>query len=113
MIDGLFRLARPLIHALDAETAHRMTVTALRSTPLPPAPANDPSLAVEAFGLRFPNPVGLAAGFDKNAEVPDQALRLGFGFVEVGGVTPLPQPGNPRPRVFRLEADEAVINRYG
>ncbi len=113
MIDGLFRLARPLIRALDAETAHRMTVTALRSAPLPPAPAHDPLLAVELLGLTFPSPVGLAAGFDKNAEVPDQALRLGFGFVEVGGVTPLPQPGNPRPRVFRLEADEAVINRYG
>ncbi len=113
MIGGLFRLARPLIHALDAETAHRLTVTALKAAPLPPAPASDPLLAVQAFGLSFANPVGLAAGFDKHAEVPDQALRLGFGFVEVGGVTPLPQPGNPRPRVFRLEADAAVINRYG
>ncbi len=113
MIDGLFRLARPLIHALDAETAHRMTVVALKAAPLPPAPPSDPILATEAFGLRFPNPVGLAAGFDKHAEVPDPALRLGFGFVEVGGVTPLPQPGNPRPRVFRLAADGAVINRYG
>jgi dihydroorotate dehydrogenase len=113
MIGGLFRLARPLIHALDAETAHRLTVTALKAAPLPPTAPSDPRLAVEAFGLSFPNPVGLAAGFDKHAEVPDQALRLGFGFVEVGGVTPLPQPGNPRPRVFRLEADGAVINRYG
>ncbi len=113
MIGGLFRLARPFIHALDAETAHRLTVTALKVAPLPPAPASDPLLAVQAFGLSFANPVGLAAGFDKHAEVPDQALRLGFGFVEVGGVTPLPQPGNPRPRVFRLEADAAVINRYG
>ncbi len=113
MISGLFQIARPLIHALDAETAHRMTVLALKAAPLPPAQASDSILAVEAFGLRFPNPVGLAAGFDKHAEVPDQALRLGFGFVEVGGVTPLPQPGNPRPRVFRLEADGAVINRYG
>jgi dihydroorotate dehydrogenase len=113
MMGGLFRLTRPLIHALDAETAHRAAVLALKAAPLPSRPADDPSLAVQAFGLRFANPVGLAAGFDKHAEAPDQALRLGFGFVEVGGVTPLPQPGNPRPRVFRLPADEAVINRYG
>jgi len=113
VIEGLFRLARPLVHALDAETAHRAALLALKHAPLPSPPPTDPILAVEAFGLRFPSPVGLAAGFDKNAEAPDQALRLGFGFVEVGGVTPQPQPGNPRPRVFRLEADEAVINRYG
>jgi dihydroorotate dehydrogenase len=113
MIASLFDLARPLIHALDAERAHHATVQALKHLPLPPPPADDPCLSVNAFGLSFPNPVGLAAGFDKHAEVPDQALRLGFGFVEVGGVTPLPQPGNPRPRVFRLAADEAVINRYG
>ena len=68
---------------------------------------------MQAFGLNFPNPVGLAAGFDKNAEVPDALLRLGFGFVEAGSVTPQPQPGNPRPRLFRLDADEAVINRLG
>ena len=65
------------------------------------------------FGLDFPNPVGLAAGFDKNAEVPDAMLAQGFGFVEVGSVTPLPQAGNPRPRLFRLSEDEAVINRMG
>ena len=68
---------------------------------------------MRAFGLNFPNPVGIAAGFDKNAQVPDALLRLGFGFVEVGTVTPLPQAGNPRPRLFRLEADEGVINRLG
>ena len=68
---------------------------------------------MRVFGLNFPNPIGMAAGFDKNAEVPDALLRLGFGFVEVGTVTPLPQPGNPRPRVFRLEADGGVINRLG
>src|ERR1700734_1553303 len=68
---------------------------------------------MRAFGLNFPNPVGIAAGFDKNAEVPDALLRLGFGFVEVGTITPKPQAGNPRPRVFRLEADGAVINRLG
>ena len=68
---------------------------------------------MRAFGLNFPNPVGIAPGFDKHAEVPDALLRLGFGFVEVGTVTPLPQPGNPRPRLFRLDADQAVINRLG
>lgn len=113
MIGALFGLARPLIHKLDAEQAHRLTIAALAAAP-PLRPAADaPSLAVEAFGLRFANPVGLAAGFDKNAEAVDGALGLGFGFVEIGGVTPLPQPGNPRPRVFRLPEDEAVINRYG
>ncbi len=113
MMGLLFDVARPLIHRLDAETAHRMTVRALEMMPLPPRPADDPCLRVAAFGLSFPNPVGLAAGFDKHAEVSDQALRLGFGFVEVGGVTPLPQPGNAKPRVFRLPQDQAVINRYG
>lgn len=113
MIGALFGLARPLIHKLDAEQAHRLTIAALAAAP-PLRPAADaPSLAVEAFGLRFSNPVGLAAGFDKHAEAIDGALGLGFGFVEIGGVTPLPQPGNPRPRVFRLPEDEAVINRYG
>lgn len=113
MIGALFGLARPLIHRLDAEQAHRLTIAALAAAP-PLRPAADaPSLAVEAFGLRFANPVGLAAGFDKHAEAIDGALGLGFGFVEIGGVTPLPQPGNPRPRVFRLPEDEAVINRYG
>lgn len=113
MIGGLFNLARPLIHRMDAETAHRLTVTALATAPALKPGADDPALATEAFGLSFSNPVGLAAGFDKNAEAIDGALGLGFGFVEVGGVTPLPQPGNPRPRVFRLLEDEAVINRYG
>lgn len=113
MIGGLFNLARPLIHRMDAETAHRLTVTALATAPALKPGADDPVLATEAFGLSFSNPVGLAAGFDKNAEAVEGALGLGFGFVEVGGVTPLPQPGNPRPRVFRLLEDEAVINRYG
>jgi dihydroorotate dehydrogenase len=75
--------------------------------------ADDPRLAVRALGLIFPNPIGIAAGFDKNAEVPDALLRLGFGFVEVGTITPKPQPGNPRPRVFRLDVDRGVINRLG
>ncbi|SDF62172.1 quinone-dependent dihydroorotate dehydrogenase [Bosea robiniae] len=113
MIGGLFNLARPLIHRMDAETAHRLTVAALAAAPALRPGADDPVLATEAFGLSFPNPVGLAAGFDKHAEAVDGALGLGFGFVEIGGVTPLPQPGNPRPRVFRLLEDEAVINRYG
>lgn len=113
MIGSLFNLARPLIHRMDAETAHRLTVAALAAAPALKPASDDPVLATEAFGLSFPNPVGLAAGFDKNAEAIDGALGLGFGFVEVGGVTPLPQPGNPRPRVFRLTEDEAVINRYG
>ncbi|MGX5734255.1 quinone-dependent dihydroorotate dehydrogenase [Bosea thiooxidans] len=113
MIGNLFNLARPLIHCMDAETAHRMAVAALAAAPALKPASDDPVLATEAFGLTFPNPVGLAAGFDKNAEAIKGALALGFGFVEVGGVTPLPQPGNPRPRVFRLTEDEAVINRYG
>src|SRR5207344_1945068 len=86
---------------------------ALKIAPLPRAATDDARLAVHAFGLAFPNPVGLAAGFDKNAEVVDALFRLGFGFIEAGGVTPQPQPGNPRPRLFRLDADQAVINRLG
>jgi dihydroorotate dehydrogenase len=109
----LFGLTRPVLQALDPETAHRAAVMALKLSPLRTPAPDDARLAVEAFGLRFPNPVGLAAGFDKNAEAVDGALGLGFGFVEVGGVTPRPQPGNPRPRVFRLTEDGAVINRYG
>ena len=111
---GLFdRLARPILRALDPEEAHVLTVRALKFAPLPKPVADDPRLTVKAFGLTFPNPVGIAAGFDKHAEVPDALFRLGFGFAEAGTITPRPQPGNPRPRVFRLEPDEAVINRYG
>jgi dihydroorotate dehydrogenase len=111
---GLFdTFARPLMAMLEAENAHRLAVNALKLAPLPRAVEDDARLAVRAFGLNFPNPVGMAAGFDKHAEVPDALLRLGFGFVEVGTVTPLPQSGNPRPRLFRLPADEGVINRLG
>ena len=111
---GLFdRLAAPLLRTLDPEAAHALALNALKLAPLPRAAPDDEKLRVQAFGLTFPNPVGLAAGFDKNAEVPDALFRLGFGFVEAGGVTPQPQPGNPRPRLFRLDADEAVINRLG
>ncbi len=111
---GLFdRLFRPLLRALDPEDAHTLAVKALRYMPLARAPTDDHELTVHAFGLKFPNPVGLAAGFDKNAQVPDALLRLGFGFVEVGTITPRAQAGNPRPRLFRLEADQGVINRLG
>jgi dihydroorotate dehydrogenase len=111
---GLFeRLARPLLRALDPEDAHRLAIKALKFAPRRRARPDDSRLAVRAFGLNFPNPVGIAAGFDKHAEVPDALLALGFGFVEIGTVTPLPQAGNPRPRLFRLDADQAVINRLG
>ncbi|MBL8590179.1 MAG: quinone-dependent dihydroorotate dehydrogenase [Methylobacteriaceae bacterium] len=106
-------LARPFLTALDAETAHRLTIAALKRMPAHDPAPDDPRLEVELFGLNFPNPLGMAAGFDKNAEVPDQLLSLGFGFAEVGTLTPLPQAGNPRPRVFRLPADAALINRFG
>jgi dihydroorotate dehydrogenase len=103
----------PLLRWLDPEDAHRLAVQGLRLLPPPRPRPDDAKLAVRAFGLNFPNPVGMAAGFDKNGEVADALLRLGFGFVEAGTVTPRPQPGNPRPRLFRLERDEAVINRLG
>jgi dihydroorotate dehydrogenase len=113
VIGLLESLARPLLRLLDPEDAHRLAVQALKFPPFVKLVANDPRLAVRAFGLNFPNPVGMAAGFDKNGEVPDALLKLGFGFVEVGTVTPLPQSGNPRPRIFRLDRDEGVINRLG
>jgi dihydroorotate dehydrogenase len=108
----LYRLAAPALFALDPETAHRLTIAALRLAPRR-QPSEAGPLPIEVAGIRFPNPVGLAAGFDKNAEVPDGILGLGFGFAEVGSITPRPQAGNPRPRLFRLEADRAVINRMG
>lgn len=102
------------LHAFDAETAHGLTVTGLKLGLGPrPKAADDPVLATEVGGLTLANPIGLAAGFDKNAEVPDAMLAAGFGFVECGTVTPLPQAGNPRPRLFRLSEDRAVINRMG
>jgi dihydroorotate dehydrogenase len=103
----------PLLRWFDPEDAHRLAVQGLRLLPPVRPRADDPKLAVRAFGLNFPNPLGMAAGFDKNAEVPDAVLRLGFGFVEIGTVTPRPQTGNPRPRLFRLERDQAIINRLG
>jgi dihydroorotate dehydrogenase len=108
----LFGRLRPLLFGLEPERAHALTLAALRWLPLPAlaAPAGAP---VQTLGLRFPNPIGLAAGFDKNAEAPEALLRLGFGFVEVGTLTPRPQAGNPRPRLFRLVEDDAIINRLG
>jgi dihydroorotate dehydrogenase len=109
-----FSLARPVLHSLDAERAHGLTIAALKMGIVPKAsPGTGPELKQEVFGLSFPNPLGLAAGFDKNAEAAAAALRLGFGFVEVGTVTPRPQDGNPKPRLFRLSEDRAVINRMG
>lgn len=106
-------LAARAVTAFDAETAHRLTVKGLKKGLGPKIRIADPSLRAHVAGLSFANPLGLAAGFDKNAEVPDAMLNLGFGFVEVGAVTPRPQEGNERPRVFRLRPDGAVINRYG
>jgi dihydroorotate dehydrogenase len=103
----------PFLRWFDPEDAHRLAVHGLKLMPLPRPRPDDAKLAVRAFGLNFPNPIGMAAGFDKNAEVPDALLRLGFGFVEAGTVTPKPQAGNPRPRLFRLERDQGVINRLG
>lgn len=113
MTAALFSLFRPMLHALDPETSHRLTIKALSFLPAADPPQDDPCLAVDILGRRFPNPIGLAAGFDKQCQVPDPLLALGFGFVELGGVVPEPQSGNPRPRVFRLPDDEAIINRFG
>ncbi|TMJ90732.1 MAG: dihydroorotate dehydrogenase (quinone), partial [Alphaproteobacteria bacterium] len=108
MIGLLDRLARPLLRALDPEDAHALVLHALPLAPVWAAP-DPPAVAVEEFGLKFPNPLGVAAGLDKDAVVFTPLLRLGFGFAEVGTVTPRPQSGNPRPRLFRLESHEAVI----
>ncbi|WP_199797119.1 quinone-dependent dihydroorotate dehydrogenase [Qipengyuania flava] len=108
----LFDLARPALFAIDPERAHRLTVRALALAGRR-GPHAAGALAIDVAGLGFPNPLGMAAGFDKDAEVPDQLLGLGFGFAEVGSITPRPQAGNPRPRLFRLVEDRAVINRMG
>src|SRR5256885_10946646 len=109
----LYPLIRPLAFALDAETAHRATIAALKLAPARHPPEYPASLRTTVAGLDFPTPVGLAAGFDKDAEVPEQMLSRGFGFVEVGTLTPRAQDGNPKPRLFRLREDRAVINRLG
>jgi len=111
---AIFDLALPLLRALPPEAAHRLTIRALAAGLAPQQRGDDPpSLAVTLWRRKFPNPVGLAAGFDKHAEVPDAMLGFGFGFVEIGTVTPRPQPGNPPPRLYRLVEDEALINRFG
>jgi dihydroorotate dehydrogenase len=110
---ALYSLLRPLIFRIGAERAHLLSLSALEIGPKCKPPAFDPRLATEVAGLRFPTPIGLAAGYDKDARVPDAMLGLGFGFVEVGTLTPRPQAGNPRPRLFRLVEDRAVINRMG
>jgi dihydroorotate dehydrogenase len=110
---ALYSLLRPLIFRLGGEQAHDLTIAALKRLPAARPPQPDPVLGVRVAGLHFPNPIGLAAGFDKNARVYDRMLGLGFGFAEVGTLTPLPQAGNPKPRLFRLEEDRAVVNRLG
>ena len=111
---ALYPLLRPLLFALDPERAHRLTIAGLKMRGVPPSQAPKSSLlATRIAGIDFSNPIGLAPGFDKDAEVFAQSLSLGFGFVEVGTLTPRPQPGNPKPRLFRLTEDRAIINRMG
>jgi len=107
-------IGRQLLFTLDPETAHGLSIRALKcGLPVSLGAPRDKRLNVRVAGLDFPNPLGMAAGYDKNAEAPDALLGLGFGFAEVGTVTPLAQSGNPKPRIFRLVQDEAVINRLG
>lgn len=114
MLNTLYRFARPALFALDPEDAHEATIKALELGVHPRQLGNDdPMLRQTVFGLDFPNPIGVAAGYDKDARVPDAILAMGCGFAEIGTVTPRPQPGNPKPRVFRLIADRALINSLG
>jgi len=112
-IDILYQLAVRALRLTDPETAHDLAIRALQAGLLPPAPAPPASLATRVWGRQFEHPIGVAAGFDKDAEAMAPLLRSGAAFVEIGAVTPAPQPGNPKPRVFRLPEDQAVINRYG
>lgn len=110
----LYPLVRPFLPLISPERAHGLAVRALKKGLVPTdRRPDDPVLATRVWNLTFPNPIGLAAGFDKDAEIVDPLLGLGFGFVEAGSVTPRPQPGNPKPRLFRLDEDEGVINRFG
>ena len=112
----MFSALRPFLFSLDPETAHDLAIKSLKFNPLPSKMfkvENEEMLKIELLGKQFPNPIGLAAGFDKSAEVYNPILKLGFGFVEIGTVTPLKQFGNPKPRMFRLEPDNALINRLG
>jgi dihydroorotate dehydrogenase len=108
-----YRVVRPVLFLVNAEHAHRLAVAALKALPAGPPPPLGGPLETRVAGLAFPNPLGMAAGFDKDGEVPDSLLGLGFGFAEVGSITPRPQAGNPPPRLFRLAEDRAVINRMG
>ena len=118
----MYKLIRPILFKLSPETIHHLIIYLLKVVGYIPGMKSllsqifsykDPSLEREVLGLKFPNPIGLAAGFDKNAEVYKELGALGFGFVEIGTVTPKGQPGNPKPRIFRLPADKAIINRMG
>jgi dihydroorotate dehydrogenase len=114
MKDALWPILRAGLFRIDPETAHGLSIAGLKTGLAPGcAASSDPRLVIELAGLRFPNPLGLAAGYDKNAEVPEAMLRLGFGFTEIGTATPRPQAGNPKPRLFRLVQDQGVINRFG
>jgi len=113
MFKGLMTLARPALLALDPEKAHELTLRSLEQGIFPKGGQNDHRLEQTVWGLKFNNPLGMAAGFDKNGRVIGPLFRMGFGFCEAGTVTPLPQAGNPKPRVFRLIKDRAVINRLG
>ena len=109
----LYKFLRPALFQIDAENAHSLALAALKCAAVPRPARTDGILSTRVAGLSFPNPIGMAAGFDKNGEVPDALLGLGFGFAEIGSLTPLPQAGNARPRLFRLVEDRAVINRLG
>ena len=110
----LYEIARPVLFSLDAETAHETTLTGLHlAGRLLPAAKPIAATPVEVMGLQFPNRIGLAAGLDKNGEAIDGLARMGFGFLEIGTITPRPQPGNPKPRMFRLPEVKGIINRMG
>lgn len=114
MLSAVFELARPLLFALDPEQAHELTLKSLEAGIYPrPSVADDPRLGVSIWDTTLPNPFGIAAGFDKDARVPAAVLGMGFGHAEIGSVTPQPQEGNPRPRIFRLVSEKAMINRLG
>ncbi len=114
MLKNVYRLARPALFALGPEEAHEATLMALQCGLYPRSiTADDRIMSQSVFGLEFPNPIGVAAGYDKDARVPDALLAMGCGFAEIGTITPQPQSGNPRPRVFRLVDDQALINRLG
>ena len=115
MLTALYQhLARPALFALNPEDAHELSLKALQNGVYPRSLSHDdPALKQTVFGLQFRNPVGIAAGYDKDGRVPDAVLGMGCGFSEIGTVTPNPQPGNPKPRVFRLVADHGLINRLG